>query len=43
MRGGVAADPKASEVELIPFGRAQEPTGNHLAITPPPTAGNRGP
>ena len=37
------ADPNASAVEVIPLGSAQEPEGNHLAITPPAIAGNSGP
>ena len=30
-------------MEFIPLGSAHEPEGNHLAITPPAIAGNRGP
>ena len=43
MIGGVEAEPSAKAVEVIPFGSAQEPEGNHLAITPPAVAGNKGP
>ncbi len=43
IRGGVDADPNASAVEVIPFGSAQDPEGNHRAITPPAIAGNKGP
>ena len=43
MIGGVDADPNASAVEVIPLGSAQDPEGNHLAITPPAIAGNKGP
>jgi hypothetical protein len=39
----VDADPNASAVELSPLGSAQDPEGNHLAMTPPPVAGNSGP
>ncbi len=43
MIGGVEAEPSARAVEVIPLGNAQEPDGNHLAITPPAVAGNNGP
>ena len=30
-------------MEVIPLGNAHDPAGNHLAITPPAIAGNKGP